>query len=48
MRTVAMQQESSQAERDTPGRGWCQVITVLVAAIARLLARGPHVVADRC
>jgi len=40
MRTAAIQQESSQTERDTPGRGWCQVITVLVAAIASLLVAG--------
>ncbi|HMI71447.1 MAG TPA: alpha/beta fold hydrolase [Solirubrobacteraceae bacterium] len=40
MRTAAIQQESSQAEGDTPGRGWCQVITVLVAAIASLLVAG--------
>lgn len=40
MRTAAIQQESSQAEGDTPGRGCCQVITVLVAAIASLLVAG--------
>jgi hypothetical protein len=48
MRTAAIQQESTQAERDTPGRGWRQVITVLVAAIASLLLVRSHVVANRC
>jgi hypothetical protein len=40
MRTAAIQQGSSQAEGDTPGCGWCQVITALVAAIASLLVAG--------
>jgi hypothetical protein len=47
MRTVAMQQESGQADRDPPGHRGCQVITVLVPAIASLLARGPHAVAKQ-
>jgi hypothetical protein len=48
VRTAAIQQESSQAEGDTPARGCCRVIAVLGAAIASLLVAGSaygHVVA---